>query len=90
MATGMDMDAFEKLSDRQQEFLLAKMTDPETGIRYFEISPNEARQVWFEGFCKAGWVAEDSSSDARLFTNQPYMIAESAWPILVETKKLEF
>ncbi len=44
----LDLNAFNALTDRQKDFLLDKMADPETGTRYFTVRPELAEQTWFE------------------------------------------
>lgn len=81
----MDITDFDKLTDRQKEFLLSKMTDPETGTRHFEISTEVEKQVWFELLRDDGWVERQDSLLLGGNTSY-YEISKNVWQVLVEAK----
>ncbi|MCY3985535.1 MAG: hypothetical protein OXF23_00600 [Candidatus Dadabacteria bacterium] len=79
-----DFDAFNALTDRQKEFLLGKVSDPETGSRYFRINSEIAKQFWFEQLIDAGWVGVERLSTIQNETT--YGIPMHVWPVIAEAK----
>ena len=79
----ISVEGFHSLSDRQRDFLLGRMTDPETGTRYFYIDEEVFQQVWVERLINAGWIRV---AEVSIYSGPKCEIPLDAWDVIAEVK----
>lgn len=76
---------FHELSKMQQDFLLERVTDDETGTRYFHTPEELFRRVWFERLLQDEWVVETGIQIGDGVARECEIPME-AWDIIAKVK----